>query len=71
VSYDLVTLLIGVMNQYQGKPIEVYSRKVSELLKKAIAWVYAIKNVVVISIPDYAYTPFCGGEKYKIKFLGN
>jgi len=63
LSYDLVTLLIGVNNQYQGKPIEVYSKEFPELLKKAIALAYGNpKNVVVISIPDYAYTPFAEGR---------
>ena len=61
-SYDLVTLLIGVNNQYQGKPFKVYTREFPQLLEKAIALAYGNpKNVVVISIPDYAYTPFGEG----------
>jgi lysophospholipase L1-like esterase len=62
-SYDLVTLLIGVNNQYQGKPFSVYTREFPQLLEKAIALAYGNpKNVVVISIPDYAYTPFAEGR---------
>ncbi|MEQ8218168.1 MAG: SGNH/GDSL hydrolase family protein [Arenibacter sp.] len=62
-SYDLVTLLIGVNNQYQGKPFKVYTREFPQLLEKAIALAYGNpKNVVVISIPDYAYTPFGEGR---------
>mgnify|MGYP003657361026 CR=1 FL=1 len=62
-SYDLVTLLIGVNNQYQGKPFKVFTREFPQLLEKAIALAYGNpKNVVVISIPDYAYTPFGEGR---------
>lgn len=62
-SYDLVTLLIGVNNQYQGKPFEVYTQEFPILLERALALAYGNpKNVVVISIPDYAYTPFGEGR---------
>lgn len=62
-SYDLVSLLIGVNNQYQGKPFGVYTQEFPLLLERAIALAYGNpKNVVVISIPDYAYTPFGEGR---------
>jgi lysophospholipase L1-like esterase len=62
-SYDLVSLLIGVNNQYQGKEIEVYRKEFDELLKTAIRLANGKKeNVLVVSIPDYGYTPF-GREK--------
>ncbi|MCK0134239.1 SGNH/GDSL hydrolase family protein [Arenibacter sp. S6351L] len=62
-SYDLVTLLIGVNNQYQGKPFRVYTKEFPQLLERAITLAYGNpKNVVVISIPDYAYTPFAEGR---------
>ncbi|MCK0146337.1 SGNH/GDSL hydrolase family protein [Arenibacter sp. F26102] len=62
-SYDLVTLLIGVNNQYQGKPFSVYTKEFPLLLERAIDLAYGNpKNVVVISIPDYAYTPFAAGR---------
>ena len=58
-DYDLVTLLIGVNNQYQRKPFSLYSTEFPQLLDKAIALAKGDKNkVIVISIPDYAYTPF-------------
>ncbi|MEZ4969406.1 MAG: GDSL-type esterase/lipase family protein [Flavobacteriaceae bacterium] len=62
-SYDLVSLLIGVNNQYQGKPFGVYTQEFPLLLERAISLAYGNpKNVVVISIPDYAYTPFGEGR---------
>lgn len=58
-EYDLVSLLIGVNNQYQGKPIEVYEREFEELLQTAIQLAKGKKkNVFVVSIPDYGFTPF-------------
>jgi acyl-CoA thioesterase-1 len=62
-DYDLVTLLIGVNNQYQNKPFSVYEKEFPELVTKAIAFAKGDKaNVIVVSIPDYAYTPFGQGS---------
>ena len=57
--YDLVSLLIGVNNQYQGKPVSEYEREYEDLIKTAIALAYGKKDrVFVVSIPDYGFTPF-------------
>jgi lysophospholipase L1-like esterase len=62
-NYDLVSLLIGVNNQYQGKSAEVYAPEFEALLKMAIEFAGGKKeNVFVVSIPDYGFTPF-GKEK--------
>ncbi len=58
-EYDLVSLLIGVNNQYQGKSSEEYVIEFEDLLKTAIQLAKGKKeNVFVVSIPDYGYTPF-------------
>ncbi|QBN19021.1 SGNH/GDSL hydrolase family protein [Flavobacterium nackdongense] len=58
-NYDLVTLLIGVNNQYQNRPFTIYENEFPELVTKAISLARGDKsNVIVVSIPDYAYTPF-------------
>ncbi len=58
-NYDMVTLLIGVNNQYQHLDFSVYQKEFAELVKKATALAKGDKkNVIVLSIPDYAYTPF-------------
>jgi lysophospholipase L1-like esterase len=63
-DYDLVTLLIGVNNQYQGKSFSSYETEFPQLIAKAITSAKLIKeNVIVISIPDYAYTPFGKGNR--------
>ena len=59
VNYDLVTLLIGVNNQYQNTPFSVYENEFPQLVVKAIELARGDKtNVIVVSIPDYAFTPF-------------
>ncbi len=59
MDYDLVTLLIGVNNQFQGKPFSVYEEEFPRLLDMAIAFAKGDKNsVIIVSIPDYAFTPF-------------
>jgi len=58
-TYDLVSLLIGVNNFYQGKPIEQYESEFADLLGIAIKLAAGKKeNVFVVSIPDYGFTPF-------------
>ena len=62
-NYDLVTLLIGVNNQYQGKPFSLYEQEFPELVNTAISLAKGDKtNVIVVSIPDYAYTPYGKGN---------
>ena len=58
-NYDLVTLLIGVNNQYQRRSLSEYEEQFTDLLQKAIY--FAAENpshVIVLSIPDYSITPF-------------
>lgn len=58
-NYNLVSLLIGVNNQYQERNIDVYSVEFRKLLGKAITLCGGRKEgVFVLSIPDYGYTPF-------------
>ena len=58
-NYDLVTLLIGVNNEYRHMDFSLYEKEFPELLNKAIALAKGdYKNVIVLSIPDYAYTSF-------------
>ena len=67
-DFDLVTLLIGVNNQYQGKPFSVYEAEFVELVTSAISFVGGDKSkLIIVSIPDYAYTPFGqSGNRQKI-----
>lgn len=58
-TFDLVTLLIGVNNQYQNRPFSLYEDEFPSLVNTAISLTNDNPDkVLVISIPDYAYTPF-------------
>jgi lysophospholipase L1-like esterase len=62
-AYSVVTLLIGVNNQYQGKSLTEYKTDFTELLERSIFYAGNIKNhVFVISIPDYSVTPFASAS---------
>jgi lysophospholipase L1-like esterase len=58
-NFDVVTLLIGVNDQYQTHDTTGYRQRFTTLLIKAIEIAKGKKeNVVVLSIPDYSVTPF-------------
>lgn len=58
-GFDLVSLLIGVNNQYQGRPIDQYREEFNTLLNTAVILAgNRPENVLVVSIPDYGYTSF-------------
>jgi len=57
--YDVVSLLIGVNNQYQGRSQAEYRAEFELLLTKSISYAGGRANrVFVLSIPDYSVTPF-------------
>ena len=61
--YDIVTLLIGVNNQYRGRPVDTYKPEFENLLKQAIQFAGGKANhVIVLSIPDWGVTPFAAGR---------
>lgn len=62
-TYDIVTLLIGVNNQYQHRTQQEYADEFLILLNKAIQYAgNNKKRVIVLSIPDYSVTPFAIGS---------
>jgi lysophospholipase L1-like esterase len=64
-TFDIVSLLIGVNDQYQHLDTAGYRTRFSQLLDKAVALAANRKNhVFVLSIPDYSATPFVD-EPYK------
>jgi lysophospholipase L1-like esterase len=64
--YSLVTLLIGVNNQYRGRDPEQYRKEFAVLLQRAIGLAGGDKKrVIVVSIPDWGVTPFAEGRDRK------
>ncbi len=61
--YALVTLLIGVNNQYRGRPPGEYGGQFRDLLQRAIALAGGhAARVIVVSIPDWGGTPFAARD---------
>ena len=62
VNHDVVSLLIGVNDQYQTHDTTGYRQRFTALLENAIVLAKGKKeNVFVLSIPDYSVTPFAAG----------
>ncbi|MCH7400894.1 SGNH/GDSL hydrolase family protein [Belliella kenyensis] len=70
-TYDLVTLLIGVNNQYRGRSVDNFQLEFKALLLDAITFARGnTSNVIVLSIPDWGVTPFAahkGVDKENVK----
>jgi len=58
-TYALVTLLIGVNNQYRGRETDEYRHQFVSLLDQAIGFAGGDGHrVIVLSIPDWGVTPY-------------
>ena len=65
-TFDVVTLLIGVNNQYRGRDAENYRGELKQLIDIAVNYAGGkIENVFVLSIPDWGVTPFAEGRERK------
>ncbi len=61
--YALVTLLIGVNDQYRGRPGDAYRTEIRGLLQQGLGFAGGDPTrVVVVSIPDWGITPFAQGQ---------
>lgn len=62
-TFSVVTLLIGVNNQYRGRDVQNYTEEFTQLLDQAIAFAGGEpEHVFVVSIPDWGVTPFAEGK---------
>lgn len=61
--YNLVSLLIGVNNQYRGRSVEEYREQFVFLLNRAVGFAGGRpERVLVLSIPDWGVTPYAEGR---------
>ncbi len=61
--FDLVSLLIGVNDQYRGRSVDEYRIEFRALLESAIGFAGTRPSrVIVLSIPDWGVTPFAEGR---------
>ena len=66
-NFNLVGLLIGVNNQYQGRPIAQYEIEFRQLLERSVAQAGGRNpQVFVVSIPHYGFTPFGASDQSNI-----
>lgn len=66
-QFDIVSLLIGVNNEYQGMSPKSFESEFEECLQYAIERCKdGEKGVFVLSIPDYGFTPFGTEKKQQI-----
>lgn len=62
-TYDLVTVLVGVNDQFRGSSLAAFSDTYRALLDRAIGFAGgAPSRVVAVSIPDWGVTPFAAGS---------
>ena len=67
-KYNLVSLLIGVNNQFWGQPVEAFAPEFEEMLQIAIELANGdAQQVFVLSIPDYGKTPFGSSREEEIE----
>ncbi|MFZ5636442.1 MAG: SGNH/GDSL hydrolase family protein [Pseudomonadota bacterium] len=62
-DWHLVSLLIGVNNQYRGRDVDDYAREFAALLERAIGYADdRPQRVFVLAIPDWGVTPFAAAS---------
>ncbi|MDC8640699.1 SGNH/GDSL hydrolase family protein [Xanthomonas hortorum] len=62
-TFDLVSLLIGVNNQYRRRSLDEYRSQFDALLQRAIGFAGGhAAHVFVLSIPDWGLTPFAHAQ---------
>ncbi|AVP99127.1 lysophospholipase [Ahniella affigens] len=70
--YDLVSLLIGVNNQYRGRPVSDYEREFAALLQRALHFAgKQPQRVFVMSIPDWGVTAFGAADPRGTRQIGD
>lgn len=58
-QWDFVSLLVGVNDQYRGRPVDAFRPAFATLLDRAIALARGRPDrVMVLTIPDWGVTPF-------------
>ncbi len=70
VPYDLVSLLIGVNNQYRNYSEITYAQEFETLLQQAIHYAGSKTRVFVLSIPDWGVTPFGRAHEKSTPVIG-
>ena len=57
-KYDYVSLLIGVNNQFNSRPIDEFEEDLNKLMDEMKRIKKNDGSIIIISIPDWGYSPF-------------
>ena len=68
-KYDYVSLLIGVNNQFNSRSIDEFEEDLNKLMDKMNNLKKSNGNIIIISIPDWGYTPF--GNSYNREVISS
>ena len=68
-KYDYVSLLIGVNNQFNSRSIDEFEEDLGKLMDKMNSLKKSNGNIIILSIPDWGYTPF--GNSYNRKVISS
>ena len=68
-KYDYVSLLIGVNNQFNSRSIDEFEEDLSKLMDKMNSLKKSNGNIIIVSIPDWGYTPF--GNSYNREVISS
>lgn len=61
--FDLVTLMVGVNDQYRSRPVDAFAPEYAKLLDRARAFAAGRAwRTIAISIPDWGATPYAAGR---------
>ena len=68
-KYDYVSLLIGVNNQFNSRSIDEFEEDLNKLMDKMNSLRKSNGNIIIVSIPDWGYTPF--GNSYNREVISS
>ena len=68
-KYDYVSLLIGVNNQFNSRSIDEFEEDLNKLMDKMNSLKKSNGNIIIVSIPDWGYTPF--GNSYNREVISS
>ncbi len=70
-DHALVSLLVGVNNQYRGRPLDEFRVQFAALLQRAVAFAGGDpRRVLVLAIPDWGVTPFAFAQSRDAGLVG-
>ena len=58
VKYDYISLLIGVNNQFNSRPLNEFKDDLNKILSEINYLKKGNSKIIVISIPDWGYSPY-------------